>query len=340
MMPINLEAFGHNDIVVVAPLNWGMGHATRCIPLIHALKGKVKKVIVAADGASYILLQREFEDVVRLSRFDIHYGNGSATMNVLRNIPALTLNYLKDLWTARSLTRKQGVTKIISDNRFGFRNSGVHNIYICHQINITHPKIWVSAFASRLHLHFIQKFDALWIPDFQHRPLSGKLSDSANVGIPVSYLGPLTRIYNASQPKTIDILVLLSGVEPQRTIFEKLLYHVLETLSYHTIVVIRGSKSKVDIPWSSHIQVVDIADTKQMIHYLNSSKVLISRSGYSTMMDIAQLDIKAILIPTPGQTEQEYLAELASKNSNYMTLTQAQLPQMLSLELHKILTQI
>ncbi|MEZ4911005.1 MAG: glycosyltransferase [Saprospiraceae bacterium] len=335
----DVTCFDESDNVLVAPLNWGLGHATRCIPIIKALEGKVNKVTIAADGASYTLLKREFDHVILLKRIPLYYGNCSAIINMFINIPALIINFILDLFSARSISKNEGISKIISDNRFGFFTRNTYNIYISHQINILHSIDWVANIATQLHLSIIHKFHTLWIPDDTLNTLAGKLSQCQNVKIPIKYLGSLTRIKKANQDKTIDILVILSGVEPQRTIFEKELNTILRSWSFYNIVVIRGVSKNEDNLWPPHINVVPIADTQQVNRYLNSAKLLVARSGYSTLMDIVNLDIKALFIPTPGQTEQEYLAEWAIKNPNYSALTQAQIADKLTLEIESLLKQ-
>nr|MBP6540425.1 hypothetical protein [Saprospiraceae bacterium] len=132
-------------------------------------------------------------------------------------------------------------------------------------------------------------------------------------------------IRKLSIPKIYDILVILSGPEPQKSIFEAAILDILERLPQYKIRIIGAGQLSLNKHVLNHFEIIGTLDTKEIEHALNSSKLLISRSGYTTIMDIEKLDLHAIFIPTPGQTEQEYLAELHSKNAKYHFLNQNEL---------------
>lgn len=245
--------------------------------------------------------------------------------NVLIQFPTLLMVYFKEINQANHICTSTGATAIISDNRFGFRSQGAKNFYITHQINILHSNPLISQMASSIHQWIIKKFDLCWIPDYaKERSLAGLLSTSKSL-LNKEYIGPLTRISNHHSKKIWDICVLMSGPEPQRSILESKLLKVLNLLTDYKILFIRGIKARKDISTlANHIKIVNLITSTDISTALNTSKLLICRSGYSTLMDIEKIDIKAIFIPTPGQTEQEYLANQWSKKPAYFMIKQDQ----------------
>ena len=318
------EHFKNDDIVIVAALNWGMGHSSRCIPVIHWLRRHCTKVIIASDGAALDLLKAEFPDLQAelLPSYGVAYKHESIIRNVIMSSPAIISAIIREKMIARELANKYKATVILSDNRLGFRTKNVKNYYITHQINILHPDPIIAKLGTLVHQKYIRKFDTCFVPDFNvGRAVCPALSYSKD--IEAEYLGPLTRIRLLNLPKEIDICVILSGPEPQRSILESLLLPVLNRMNDHKIQFVRGTTQNfVGMPAEDHMLMADIMGTTQIETLLNTSKLLIARSGYSTIMDINHLDIKAILIPTPGQTEQEYLASIIQNDSKYKIIKQ------------------
>ncbi len=320
------EHIQKSDIVVVAPLNWGLGHATRCIPLIQYLVSHCKEVIIASDGLSLKLLTKEFPTLKTyvLPSYEVNYKYPSMILNMILQGPSIFFTYLKELKVAKKIASETLATVIVSDNRFGFRAFGTKNFYITHQVNILHPTRLITWISSSVHRYFIDKFDQCWIPDFAgERSLSGKLSESSAIKN-VAHLGPLTRIENKKSYLKWEICILLSGPEPQRTVLENTLIDILPSWNTRKILMIRGTENtnpKVkQIP--DNCTIIDLADSSEISDALHSSRLLIARSGYTTVMDIAHLDLKAIFIPTPGQTEQEYLAKALTNNPKYSWVKQ------------------
>jgi len=312
------------DVVLVAPLNWGLGHATRCIPIISYLQARCRKVVIAADGESLRLLQQEFPQLEchRIASYGVKYRFDNILLNVLLMVPSLLRALILDLGSAESLVKAQGATVIISDNRLTFRNKHTVNLYMTHQYNILHNLRWVSRLASSLHQFFIRRFDGCLIPDLAgSESLCPALSGAE---APEKYfMGPLTRIEFKPQDAKWDIIFMPTGPEPQRSFFAKKVSEELAKMKEYRIVMV-GSRSFSEVYASPppHIEVVEWPDAQHMEDLLNASRLLISRSGYTTMMDIFQLPLKAILIPTPGQTEQEYLARFHKKRPGFAILEQ------------------
>ncbi len=319
-----LSFFEEDDIVLVAPLNWGLGHASRCIPLIGLLREHCAKVIIATDGAAMELLSQEFADIDKctLPGYNIRYRHESIVLNILLSLPKIVKAVLTENKYAQKAVKTTGATVILSDNRLGFMAKGIRNYYLTHQINILHKNRLIAAAGSYLHQWFIKKFHLCLIPDHEGtNSLCPALS--YNKDIQARFIGPTTRIKKVEIPIEYDICVLLSGPEPQRSILETLLLKELKKLNQYKILFIRGIRGHIDLPPAeSNITAKNIITSSSVEQALNSSRLLICRSGYSTIMDIYGLDINAILIPTPGQTEQEYLANFFADSGKYCVLNQ------------------
>jgi uncharacterized protein (TIGR00661 family) len=332
--------FKAEDTVIVAPLNWGLGHATRCIPVIQYLKTICKQVIIASDGSALALLKNEFPDLVyeELPSYNIRYSTQSVFLNMMMMMPSILSAALAEKRTALKIVEKYHATVILSDNRFGFQCPSVKNIYMTHQVNILHNNPILSYLGSKIHQRIINTFDLCLIPDYDdERSLCPKLTQQN--AIKKIFLGPLTRIKKLTLPVRWDICVLLSGPEPQRTVLEKALIKQFMVLNQYKILFVTGKQEVNHAPLPKHISIVGLLPTREVEETLNCSHLLIARSGYSTIMDIEQLDIHAIFIPTPGQTEQEYLGKIFSLKPKYHCLQQhniGRLPEIIEKQFDKI----
>ena len=297
--------------ILVAPLNWGLGHATRCIPIIHELLSNKFNVIIASDGNALKLLLKEFPSIesLELPSYKITYPKKGNLLkwNLLLKLPAIKKAIASEKKIVQKLVFENKIQGIISDNRFGVRSSKIPSVYITHQLNVLSGK--TTFITSKIHQNSIKKFDECWIPDLKgDLNLSGKLSLFNNLSIPVKYIGTLSRMKKRALPKKYDVLILLSGPEPQRTFLEKKLIEEFRN-DFRSILLIQGiveKKSKTHR--IEHINCVNFMITKDLEIAINQSELIIARSGYTTIMDLSILEKKAFFIPTPGQFEQEYLA--------------------------------
>jgi hypothetical protein len=304
------------DIVIIAPLNWGLGHASRCLVLIEYLKKYAKKVILCSDGLSGQLLQREYPSLTYydIKSPEIMYDSTSMILNGIKQSSALIRHIRIDKQMAKFVVDAERATVIISDNRFGFRDQRCTNIYMTHQLSIMAGML--SSISTRWHRHIISTFNICWVPDYKDidRSLAGLLSRSDNLKN-ITYIEPITRIRRLDLDKTTDILILLSGPEPQRSILEDQLIQELGK-SNNTIRIIRGTTIQPKTPIPARWEIIDIATSETVEFSLNSARQIICRSGYSTLMDLTSINADVRLIPTPGQGEQEYLAKYHGKPHN------------------------
>ena len=322
-----LESFFQpDDVVIVGVLNWGLGHAARCIPIIDWLQTVCKEVILASDGEAFDLLVKEFPNLqaFRLPSYHIVYRYPNIVANILLGGFDIAKAIIQEKSSASDLAKKTSATVIFSDNRLGFRHKNIRNYYLTHQVNLIHKNQIFSKVGSWIHQLFIRKFDHCFVPDYSGLealcPAMSSISD-----LQYTHIGPQTRIRKLSIPKIYDILVILSGPEPQKSIFEAAILDILERLPQYKIRIIGAGQLSLKKHVINQFEIIGTLGAREIEFALNSTKLLISRSGYTTIMDIEKLDLQAVFIPTPGQTEQEYLAEFHSKNPNYHFLNQNEL---------------
>ncbi len=298
--------------ILVAPLHWGLGHATRCIPIINALVANGFEPVIASDGGALELLKKEFPNLkaYELPSYNITYAKKGKNFKIklLKNAPFLLRTIKKEKKFVEKLVKKERLDGIISDNRFGVRHNAIPSVFITHQLKVLSGNTtWLS---SKLHQNIIKKFTECWVPDFEGSPnLSGILGHPKTHFENLKYIGPLSRFEKKALRSTIDVLVILSGPEPQRSQLEKKLLLELERYK-GKVVFVRGIiKDHQIITELKHISCYNYMTSSQLEEAINSCDFVVSRSGYTTVMDLAKLGKKAVFIPTPGQFEQEYLAD-------------------------------
>ncbi|MEJ2594874.1 MAG: glycosyltransferase [bacterium] len=175
---------------------------------------------------------------------------------------------------------------------------------------------------------YIRPFDELWIPDVEGHPnLSGKLSRPKKYPLrSYFFVGPLTRFSRVTPgnvPETFDLLVILSGPEPQRTLLEEKLVNQIRETELRT-VVLQGKPESQEVYEEGNIRFLTHADDETIAGLFLAARYVISRPGYTTLMDLSVFGNKALLIPTPGQTEQEYLAQKVEREGLFYTAKQQQ----------------
>lgn len=310
--------------ILIAPLDWGLGHATRCMPLIDLLLQKNHRVIIAGNGDSFFLLKEQYPQLTfyELPGYNISYAAGkNAAFHALLQTPKILRTINVENKVIAELTQKEKIDLIISDNRYGVRHDKIKSIFICHQIalQVPAPFQFMNPVFLKLHLQQIHKFDVLWIPDEENETnLSGKLSHDINFNIPYTYIGIQSRFSNyVKNPSSIeglsfDVLIVLSGVEPQRSFLENKLKQQFQVRN-EKVLLVKGKTESYSISEEGNITTISYLNTNDLFAALQKAPVIICRSGYSTVMDLAVLGKKAILIPAKGQTEQEYLAKILSQ---------------------------
>lgn len=297
--------------ILIAPLNWGLGHATRCIPIIKALEENGYSPLIASDGNALALLNKEFPHLkcLELPSYEIKYAKKGRNFKwkLLQNTPKIIQAIFKEKKVVQKWIQEFELDGIISDNRLGVYSKRVPSVFITHQLNVLSGNTsWIS---SKLHLLFLKKYTECWVPDFENEPnLSGKLGHLKRPISNVRYIGPLSRFEKKEVPIKYDLMVLLSGPEPQRGILEMRLREKISEFK-GTVVFVQGKIGPDQIRESNDtVHYYNFMTSEQLERTFNESQIVLCRSGYTSIMDLAKLGKKAFFIPTPGQYEQEYLA--------------------------------
>ena len=294
--------------IIIAPLNWGLGHATRCVPIIKELQKSNFTPVIASDGTALQFLIKEFPSLefFELPSYKISYGR-NLKWSLIRKIPTIVRAVHKErLLIQEYIHQNPNVVGIISDNRFGCYYTKIPSVYITHQLNVLSG--FLTPVTSFFHRRVIRKYNECWIPDEENSVYSGKLSRSSK-NLNQKYIGVLSRFKKQELPQDIDVLILLSGPEPNRTQLEIKLTSIFKTSS-KKVYLIQGVVEKIQkTTKENQLTIVNFMLTKQLEHTLNLSKMVICRAGYSSVLDLVSLRKKALLIPTKFQNEQEYLAK-------------------------------
>ncbi len=315
---------------MVAPLDWGLGHATRCIPVIQILIDNDFDILLAADGNSAELLRKEFPKltILPLMGYQISYSNKKIffAAKIIGQMPNILKVIKHEHRWLKQIIEKYKIDIVISDNRYGLYNKTIKSIFITHQLAIETGSVFTNKLVKKINYEQINKFDECWIPD-EEEPydLAGKLSHPKILpNVPTEYVGVLSRFRKQPTEKNIDLLVLISGPEPQRTTLEKAMLLEMAKFSFR-MVMVRGLPAETNniINENNALIVYNHLSAIALSTVIQSAKFIVARSGYSTVMDLITLQQKAILIPTPGQSEQEYLAKYLAEKKYFVAANQS-----------------
>ncbi len=306
--------------ICISPLDWGLGHATRCIPIIHALQALGHKIYIATEGHHEIILKEAFPTAqfLPLRGYHVRYTKKRSLFfaNIFLQAPKVLWSIINEYWWLKKMHAHYHFDLIISDNRIGFYHKKVPSVFITHQLYMIMPFGWASNLLQKLQYAWIKRFSACWVPDMEGpNNLSGKLgSPTIQPTIPVWYMGCLSRLHSYIANKTVDInavplhfLGIVSGPEPQRTILEALLWEAGNTQDKPFVVV-------AGLPKNEHYHKATQVGTLYnhlsgpvLAKQITNAEYIICRGGYTSLMELIPFEKKLIIIPTPGQTEQEYL---------------------------------
>lgn len=325
--------------ILVAPLNWGLGHATRCIPVIEALIKYDFQPILAGDGDSLQLLRQEFPELkyYELPSTEVVYAEKGSLLKykLLSQTPKLIRAVKLEKKKTLEIHKLEKLSGIISDNRFGVRCDEIPSIYITHQIRVLSGI--TSSLSSRYHQQIISKFRECWVPDYESNGLAGELSKPGKRKLLLKYIGPLSRFTHHPQDKKWDIVAVLSGPEPQRGILEAIIKKELRSYTGQSLIIQGIVESEQRTRSEGNLTIVNFMLHQELGDAIEQGELILSRSGYSSVMDLYALGAKAYFIPTPGQFEQEYLAEHL-KQKGYSDLSDQasfQISKLKNMKIHK-----
>ncbi len=319
--------------ILVAPLDWGLGHATRCIPIIRELLAQGCEPWLAGEGAQESLLKEEFPQLsfLQLDGYRIRYSRSAVglLLSIFRQTHKILTAIKKENAWLKKMIAEYDFDGVISDNRFGLYHASVPCVFITHQLAIKSPLgKWSERILQKRNYRFINRFTTCWVPDLKGKNnLAGQLSHPGKKpNIPVKYIGLLSR-FDSYSPlgdggKKGHLLIILSGPEPQRSVLED---KIIKEIGHYngTASILRGLPGSSSlIPSSNMIHFYNHLPADELGKEMLHAEYVISRSGYSTVMDIVTLKKKSILLPTPGQTEQEYLSKYLSEKKIAFCISQ------------------
>lgn len=318
--------------ILVCPMDWGLGHATRVVPIIDRLLERKVRVVLGADNKPLEFLRGRFPqcESVRIPGYQpVYQKKGSLTLKVTSDIPQMLVESRKAHTLLEKIIDDMGIDAVISDNRYELWSDRIPTIFMTHQLKILTQGILSSARPAiqKVLYNFIVKHSEVWVPDFPGDPnLSGELSHVKKLPLKmVLYIGPMSRFENLRNIKPseekLDILCIMSGPEPQRSILEEIFVEQAGKTNYKTIIL-SGKPGETAIVRKGNVEIRPHCGDEEMASLISAAGMVISRSGYTTVMDLATLGKKAIFIPTPGQPEQEYLAKRLKKQGLFYSVSQ------------------
>ena len=322
--------------ILICPLEWGLGHAGRMVPLAKKLIDLGHNVIIGSGSEHIEFFRKELPGVncISFPGFSIRYSSWLPQyLIILLNTPVFIFSVIKEHRQLKKIITALSIDIVISDSRPGLWNRSVKTVFVTHMLRVPLPQ-WAS-FLERTGVfstkRIIRKFTFCYIPDLDGgNDLSGKLSHGFKLPENARYIGILSRFRQASANTAASgqrcfCTVILSGPEPQRSIMKQKLIGLLR-LKGEQSVILEGKpgtypekRTEANITYLSHLSAVEMREL------IMGSRYIISRSGYTTLMELASLGKRALIIPTPGQTEQEYLAAYLSEKGWFDTLTQNEL---------------
>jgi len=320
---------------LVAPLDWGLGHATRCVPVINRLVAEGEIVILAGSGTAKDFLKSRFPEleIVDKPGYNIRYYKGiPAAWSIVLQFPKILFAIWREHRWLRKVIRSKQIDQVISDNCYGLWNANIHSVFMTHQLMVKCPTpfSFLEFFFRWVILGFINRYDECWIPDVDgENNLSGDLAHRFPIPSNATYIGALSRLKQDEREHNIlpeyEMCILLSGPEPQRSKFEKLCVGQLMKSDCNAIVVQGKPGLANDEQLRKGLRVVSHLDDQLLVSIILKSNIIVCRSGYSTLMELISLGKKAILVPTPGQTEQEYLASHFNSKHGFQITTESKL---------------
>jgi len=313
--------------VLIGCLDWGLGHATRSSAIIRMLKSRGYEPVIASSGLPLLWLEKMFPELETIAlynpriRYSVHPRYFLFRIGL--QLPLLMFSVYKDKKKVRSLLRlRPDIVAIFSDHRLGFYSANRPSVMIAHQLNLPIPLPKLLAWPlQKIYSKMLSRFNTLWIPDLPGGDgLSGKLSRPFEHH-DMHFVGPLSSFLGSVTGSGFHVLILLSGPEPQRSILEKICLSLAPDSAIQ-VVLVRGTTLPCLYPIPEKWECFDFLYGSALEELMKNARLVICRSGYSTLMDLYRLGLPALFVPTPGQPEQEYLSILHAAGGSWMSVSQ------------------
>lgn len=312
--------------VCISPLDWGLGHATRCIPLIEAFNALGFKVYIATSGPQETILKQAvpYATFLTLAGYQVRYAKNRYVLFLvlLWQLPKIIFHVWHEYNWLKKVQQEYQFDLVVSDNRFGFFHKKIPAVFITHQLYLQTPFVWTSCLYQKLLYGWLKNYNSCWIPDTQAAPgLSGILAHPTKMPTtPFWYMGILSRLECFAKDKKetieneIEFLGIVSGPEPQRSTFEKQLWEQGNALGKKFVMVAGLPNNELYNKIGAFGECYHHLNSEALAKKIKSAQYIICRGGYTSLMELIEFQKKLILVPTPGQTEQQYLAAHWSKH--------------------------
>jgi UDP:flavonoid glycosyltransferase YjiC (YdhE family) len=310
--------------------SWGLGHASRSLPIIRKVIKEGHMVTVVSSGRALNMLQQELGDEATFVNLADY--NPPETLNPSFFVPSTILHfpvYLRSMFREHDFVRRfiwsRHVDAIFSDNRFAFYSRDIPSYFMSHQLRILNPlrNVALENGTEFYNQYFLKRYAGVLVPDFREDGLSGRLAHNLSRidEKHVNYVGVISEFSYYQTPQDIDVFLSISGPEPHRTYFEHKVRKQLEGFGGNVVVTLGKPEASVQEGpnLSSYLRRVERENI------LNRSRLVVARSGYSTLMDLFALRKKGFLVPTPGQSEQEYLAKFHMDRGTFYCVSEKEL---------------
>jgi uncharacterized protein (TIGR00661 family) len=316
--------------IIYGVCSWGLGHATRSLPVIRKLVSEQHNITVISNGRSLDVLKKELGDTVDyvdIPDYPMLLSENSRQF-IAKSIvywPVFIKRIEDGLAQLQKILAQNQYDCIISDARYDMYSKKIPSFFISHQMRIMNPlriRLFENAM-ERFNLFFFKRFVGVMVPDYKEESLSGDLSHHLRRidENRLHYVGVLSDFTKRQMSKDIDYLISISGPEPQRSMLEEKLVAQAHELP-GTVVLTLGKTEKYSVVKKKHLTTYSFVTKELREELLNRAKLVVSRSGYSTIMDVAVVGTKALLIPTPGQIEQEYLGAYHMSKGTFYSVSQ------------------
>lgn len=318
--------------IVVGVCSWGLGHATRTLPIIRKMVREGDDITVVSYGSSLNLLRNELNGNVQFVELQDYHPPSTQNprmfaFDTLMSVPDYLFSMRREHRFVERLLDREKVDAIFSDNRWGFYSLRVPSFFMTHQLRIMNPLRLQSLerWTERFNQWFLRRLSGVMVPDFRENGLAGELAHGLRIikEEDLNYIGVLSDFAHKTVKSDIDVFVSISGFEPQRTMFERLVLEELEGFEGNVVVSLGRPSEKMTK--SANLMVQGLSSRETQEDLLNRARIVVARSGYSTMMDLCALGKRSLLIPTPGQTEQEYLASYHMNRGSYYCVRESEL---------------
>jgi hypothetical protein len=317
--------------IVFGICSWGLGHATRSLSIIRRFLREGDEVTVVSYGTALTLLRKELGDSVRLVELADYHPPDTRNprrlaLDTLFSVPRYFFSMKREHRYVERLVSEGRIDAIFSDNRFGFYSLRVPSYFMAHQLRLMNP-LYLRGLESGSEIFnrwFLDRSDGVIVPDFREDGLAGRLAHELSVikEEDLNYIGVLSDFTSRAVPQDLDVFVSVSGFEPQRSIFEELVLSQLDDLEGNVVVSLGRPAETVT---RGKLKILGLLTKPERELLISRAKIVVARSGYSTLMDLCALQRKGLLIPTPGQTEQEYLSSYHMSKRSYYCVREQEL---------------